>query len=262
LHFRTIEIDEELTSRVLSLAREVMGDILDVRLKTVWWWSIGLTDELAMLRGFNQTLLDFYDNPEGVHALMAFLRDGTMARLDHLERTGLLSPNNDGTFVGSGGYGWSDELLPSGAQGGVLLSDMWGMSESQITTGISQEMFDEFILTYQLPLLARFGLNCYRCCEPLDQRWPAVEKIPHLRRVLVSAWADVDQMAEYLGNRHILSYKPPPMDLASARIEEERRSKSRAHNNALVPRARTPRSIGAVELAQVPPIAQEAGRDI
>jgi hypothetical protein len=221
LRFRTITVDEDLSSRVLSLAREIMGDILDVRPKTVWWWSVGLTDDLAMLRGFNQTLLDFHDNPDGVHALMSFLRDGTMAMLDHLERNGLLFPNNDGTFVGSGGYGWSDELAPSGARGGVLLSDMWGMGESQITTGISPQMFEEFVLRYQLPLLERFGLNCYGCCEPLDQRWRAVEKIPRLRRVSVSPWADVDEMAEHLGNRYIFSYKPPPMDLAGPTIDED-----------------------------------------
>ena len=44
-------------------------------------------------------------------------------------------------------------------------------------------MFAEFVLPYQLPILERFGLNCYGCCEPLDQRWSTLKQ---LRRASVS----------------------------------------------------------------------------
>ena len=47
-------------------------------------------------------------------------------------------------------------------------------------------MFEEFVFPYQLPLLARFGLNCYGCCEPLDKRWHIVQNTPRLRHVSVS----------------------------------------------------------------------------
>ena len=75
-------------------------------------------------------------------------------------------------------------------------------------------MFGEFIFPYQLPLLERFGLNCYGCCEPLDRRWSVVKQVPRLRRVSVSAWADWAKMAELLGDRYIFSLKPRPVDLA------------------------------------------------
>jgi hypothetical protein len=222
LRYNRIEINRELTDRVLALATEILGGILNVRLKTVWWWSVGLTTDFVLLRGFNEMLHDFYDNPQGFHKLMAFLRDGTLARLQYLEQNGLLCPNNDSTFVGSGGYGWSDELLAPGADGRLPLKGMWGMSESQITTGISRQMFEEFVLHYQLPLLAKFGLNCYGCCEPLDPLWEAVAKVPRLRRVSVSPWANVGAMAEHLGSKYIFSYKPPPMDLSSSNVDEGR----------------------------------------
>ena len=35
-----------------------------------------------------------------LHKLMAFLRDGHLAMLDHLQENGLLSSNNDNTYVG------------------------------------------------------------------------------------------------------------------------------------------------------------------
>ena len=88
--------------------------------------------------------------------------------------------------------------------------------ESQETNTVGPDFFEEFILPYQISLAERFGLNCYGCCEPLNTRWKHVKKIPRLRRVSVSAWADADQMAEYLGQEYVYSYKPSPSPLAQA----------------------------------------------
>ncbi len=98
---------------------------------------------------------------------------------------------------------------------------MWGFSESQETVGVSPAMFAEFIFPYQLPILECFGLNCYGCCEPLDKRWHIVQQIPRLRRVSVSAWANLPRMAEMLGNRYIFSWKPAPADLALDSFDED-----------------------------------------
>ena len=67
----------------------------------------------------------------------------------------------------------------------------------------------------------RFGLICYGCCEPLDQRWKIIKKIPNLRRVSVSAWANWERMSEYLEDKYIYSYKPNPSDLAVPFIDED-----------------------------------------
>jgi hypothetical protein len=83
-------------------------------------------------------------------------------------------------------------------------------------------MFAEFVFPYQLPILRRFGLNCYGCCEPLDKRWPLVKQIPRLRRVSVSPWSNLAQMAEYLGPDYILSLKPNPAYLALEAFDGER----------------------------------------
>ena len=104
----------------------------------------------------------------------------------------MLCLNNDGHFVGSGGYGWTDELPQKDFDGRVRLSDMWGMSESQVTIGLSPEMFEEFVFQYQLPIIERFGLNCYGCCEPLDQRWKVIKNTKS-SEVSVSPWANVEK---------------------------------------------------------------------
>lgn len=221
LRFPTIEVDHAATARMVATAAEIFGDLLDVQLRGGWWWSLGMTWTLIKLRGLEQFMLDMLDDAEGLHRIMAFLRDGNLARLDYLEENGLLSLNNDGAYVGSGGFGWSRELPAPDFEGKVRTIDMWGFGESQETVGVSPAMFGEFVLPYQIPLLERFGLNCYGCCEPLDKRWGYVARIPRLRRVSVSAWADVHDMAERLGDRYIFSWKPRPADLASPHFDED-----------------------------------------
>jgi hypothetical protein len=167
-------------------------------------------------------MYDIYDYPDELHMLMSFLREGYMQRLDFLEDNKLLSLNNDGTYVGSGGFGYTDELPNSDFnKNHVRTIDMWGFGESQETVQISPEMFEEFVFQYQLPLLERFGLNCYGCCEPLNRRWNIVKRIPRLRRVSVSPWSDIQDMAEKLGNSYIFSMKPIPTDIAVPVIDKD-----------------------------------------
>lgn len=222
LHYPMIMVNYEATDRVIELANDTLGDILPVRLRTAWWWTLGMTWTLVNLRGLQQIMFDMYDHPDELHSLMAFLRDGHLAKLDFLEENDLLCLNNDGTYVGSGGFGWTDELPQSDFEGHVRPIDMWGFTESQETVGISPEMFAEFIFPYQLPIQDRFGLNCYGCCEPLDKRWHIVKEIPNLRRVSISPWADIGNMAEMLGDQYILSMKPSPTNLAMFTFDEER----------------------------------------
>ena len=104
----------------------------------------------------------------------------------------------------------------------VRTSDMWGFCESQETVQVSPDMFEEFVFPYQVPIMERFGINCYGCCEPLHTRWHVVKRFDKLRRVSVSAWADFEKMADYLGTDYIYSLKPTPADLALPTIDEDR----------------------------------------
>jgi hypothetical protein len=117
--------------------------------------------------------------------------------------------------------GYTDELKPVDASASVRLSDMWGFGESQETVGVSPSMFAEFVLPYQIPLLDRFGLNCYGCCEPVEKRIDHILKVPRLRRVSVSPWADQEAMARKLGGKCVFSRKPHP-GLISASFDEGR----------------------------------------
>lgn len=69
------------------------------------------------LRGMEKLMYDFCDEPEKVHEVMSLLFEGTMERLDYLESNNLLSLNNDGSYVGSGGIGYTDLLSGSSFDG-------------------------------------------------------------------------------------------------------------------------------------------------
>lgn len=221
LRYPEIRVNYEATEKLVAVAEQLFGDLLTIRTKTLWWWSLGMTRLLAELRGLQQIMYDMYDDPDLIHRIMTILRDGTMAMLDQLEEKGLLGSNRDGTYVGSGGLGWTNELPPPDSNGKVCCANLWGFAESQETVGISPDMFAEFVFPYQLPILERFGLNCYGCCEPLDKRWHIVKQFPNLRRVSVSPWADKRKMAEQLEDNYIYSLKPNPLDLAMSSFDED-----------------------------------------
>ncbi len=221
LHFPEITVDYAKTNEIVEVAREILGDILQVRLRGLWWWTLGMTMDFIHLRGLENLMMDLMLYPDEVHRMMAFLRDSKLHMLDFLEKNNLLADNTGGTYVGSGGFGWTSQLpQPDFNPAHVRTMDMWGFTESQETVGISPEMFEEFIFPYQLPIMERFGLNCYGCCEPLDIRWHVVQKFPRLRRVSTSPWANREKMAEFLGNNYVMSLKPSPTPLAMSSLDE------------------------------------------
>jgi len=222
MEYIKIDIDHKTTNDTIELAEELFEGILDVRLTGKWWWSLGLTIDLAFLRGLENMMWDMMDNKGLMNGAMKILSDGTLKKLDFLEVCDLLSINTD-KYVGSGGFGYTEELPgPKDLDRPVKTKDIWGFGESQETGNVSPQMFEEFVFKYQLPILSRFGLNCYGCCEPLHPRWHIVKNIPNLRRVSVSPWADVEKMAEYLQDKYIFSVKPNPAELAVPEMDKDR----------------------------------------
>jgi hypothetical protein len=220
VHAPRFEIDRETSCGTLEIAQVVFAGLLTVRQKGLWWWSLGLTWPAATFRGLNNILIDFVDHPDELKELLATISRGHLEKLDYLEANGLLSLNNDGTYVGSGGYGFTDELPQKDFSGTVRCRDMWGFTESQETVSVSPAMYQEFVFPFEKPIMDRFGLTCYGCCEPLHGRWKAVSRHHNLRRVSCSPWADLEKMAESLEDKFILSLKPNPAALATPEIDE------------------------------------------
>jgi hypothetical protein len=113
--------------------------------------------------------------------------------------------------VGSGGPGITDQLPQKDYDGKHARPiDQWGMSTGQIFSEISPEMHDEFCLQYEMRWLKRFGLNYYGCCEPLHNKIHILRKVPHLRRISMSPWANLTKGATEIGRDYVISHKPNP----------------------------------------------------
>ncbi len=219
LKFRKVTFHKEESFRQLEAAEEAFGDLLKVRHRGVFWWTLGITAEVIKLIGLEEMMLFMLDDPEGMHRLMGWFRDEHKNLMDQYEKLGILTLNNEDDLVASGGIGYTDELSQKGKE--ISYEDLWGFAESQETVGISPQMFGEFVFPYQLPLLERFGLNCYGCCEPVEARWEWIKTIPRLRRLSVSPWSDQRVMKEILGKNYIFSRKPNPAYVCGGFIEEE-----------------------------------------
>lgn len=218
----TVEYDAEATRHELEFYQDLFGDILQVRVHGGCHSYAGLIDEWTALRGLNQTYLDMAEDPEMVHEGMRRLMEGRIAELESAESQGLLSLNNADGSVGSGGSGLTDELPAPDFNGHVRLKDLWGFADSQTMAPVSPAMHEEFVLRYQVPILQRFGLTYYGCCEPLHRKIPLLRRLlPNLRKVSISRWADKRMSAQELGPDYVFECKSDPMVFASDVFDED-----------------------------------------
>ena len=134
-----------------------------------------------------------------------------------MEREDAVSLNNGPESVtGSGGLSTTTDLPGPSFDGVPRVRHCVAWGESQETVGVGPSQFEEFVLAYQLPLLKRFGLADYGCCEPLDHKLDLlISRIPNLRWVSIAPWANVDLCAEKLAGRYVYVYKPNPAYLCA-----------------------------------------------
>jgi len=111
---------------------------------------------------------------------------------------------------------------PAPNSGAAPRRRLWYYMASQETTLVGPRMFDEFMLQYQIPIMAPFGLAAYGCCEDLTHKIPLLRHIPNLRRVAVAPAADVRRCAEQIGDTWVLSYRPSPADMVAYGYDEAR----------------------------------------
>jgi hypothetical protein len=220
---RSFSVDREAALREKAALEEVFAGILDVQIRGAFYWTMGLTWCAIDLVGLQNLWLYMCENPEGLHRLMAFLRDDHIAFAQWLEREGLYTLNNENDYIGSGSMGYTKTLPRADCQGSgrIRTRDLWVLSESQETVGVGPAQFEEFIFPYQLSIVEMFGKTYYGCCEPVDNRWRVLKRIPNLARVSVSPWANEEAMAEALGADYVYSRKPNPTMISTGRFDEK-----------------------------------------
>ena len=216
------DIDEEATARDLARLEEAVGDIVPVNVNrgpARGIWAMDIATDLGHLRGIENIMMDMMDNPEWLHSLLGFMRDGILK--DHAETEAA------GDFGLANHYNqampYAQELDPPAANAlGVKRNRLWGYMAAQEYTGVSPAMHEEFLLRYQMPIMEPYGLVAYGCCEDLTRKIDMLRKIPNLRRIAVSPFADVARCAEQIGTDYVISYRPSPADMVSYRFDPDR----------------------------------------
>ncbi|MEI7435601.1 MAG: hypothetical protein WCL16_02195 [bacterium] len=212
-----VTYDQEETLRRFQLVGDAIGDILPVRLKGVEYASFATWDDVSMYRGVNNLLLDLADRPEFMHRLVRKLHDIKWDAIKQTEALGLF--DNDPHSLHCTPILASD--LPGKDFDGehVTLKNVWGRAVAQIFASVSGAMHEEFDINYVKEPLSHCGLVYYGCCEPLDRKMDIVQKIPNLRKVSITPWADVNVAAEAIGRKYVLSSKPNPASVATDRLD-------------------------------------------
>ncbi|MEI6169134.1 MAG: hypothetical protein WCS52_18285 [bacterium] len=221
----TFGVNRESTLDEKRYLEETFGDILPVVIRSGTYGNNNLTQRLMRLMSMETFFLAMYDCPDKLHALMALLRDNALRMAIWAEQEGLLVLNNANQCTCGTCYNFTT-LLPKAptGPGQVKLTDMWGVMDSQETVGVSPELFHEFCFPYYRELATLFGLVYWGCCEPVDPIWEdSISKIPNLKAVSISRWANQAFMAEVLAGKGIVySRKPNPNLLGvDVRLNEE-----------------------------------------
>jgi hypothetical protein len=206
-----IEVDPELDQRRLAEMSELFDGILPVRLGGLSRHS-GLWDLISTKISPERMLYDLIDRPEFVKALIGKFVEMENGVLDQYEEHGLLEAAPAEIHC-TGGF--CDDL-PSADYDGkkAMAKDTWAMSMAQMFSEVSPGMQDEFDIKPLKPLLERYGLVYYGCCEPLHNKIDIVRQIKNVRKISVSPWADKEIAAEQIHGDYVVSAKPNPAHVA------------------------------------------------
>lgn len=214
--------DRDATEKNFQLLSGIFDGVIPVKKQGIVHQWFAIWDQIIHWYGIEQLYTDMYDRPELVHRILQNFSRALNEVLDKQEELGMLDTCNGNHRVGSGGMGITDELPQKNSDPKhVTPKDQWGCSTGQIFSEVSPDMHEEFCLQYERPIMERFGLSYYGCCEPLHRKMGILRSVKNLRKVSMSPWIDVDVASEELGAEYVFSYKPNPSYLAMEKWEGE-----------------------------------------
>jgi hypothetical protein len=213
-----LELDAPATAQAEEAAHWIFDGLLTVQMQGMLP-MLNIWDIIAQWRGAQNILWDLVDRPDFMHQIMGRLTDAYLSMLDQLEEKGLLGYGQS-TIHCSGAH--ADELpAPGFNPNHPRARDLWIAGMAQIFSTVSPAMHQEYELDYVNRLYERFGLVYYGCCEPLHNKIDIIKRIPHVRKVSMSPWADTEKGAQRLGKDLVFSDKPNPAFLAGPTWDPE-----------------------------------------
>ena len=195
---------------------DIFDGIVKVEMRGVPGFWFAPWDDIIAWTGIQEGLMDLSLRPDYIHKLVKRLVSVYIDSLEQYEKLNLLALNNCNVRIGSGAYGYTNELPKKDFNTKhIRAKDIWGASAAQIFAVVSEQMHKEFGIDYEKLWLEKFGLSYYGCCEPLDKKVDILRDISTLRKISISPWADLEQAIYNIGNGYVISLKPSPAIFAN-----------------------------------------------
>ena len=204
-------VDMDATKKQKLIIEDIIGDILPVSINMNCLYSVP-TQDLVHIMSMENMMLNMLDYPDLFKELMSRIADDTLAYFDMLENSGYILPTVRHDSLGNGSLCYTSELPgeEEAANRRLTTSDVWGFMDSQETIGISPQMFEEFVFPCYEKIASRFGMLSYGCCEPVDKIWEnCLSRLPNLRKLSISPWANEELMGEWLAGQNIIYFRKP-----------------------------------------------------
>lgn len=208
---------EKTTLENYQLIGSILGDIIPVKIKGYDHYSVSTWDDISMYRGVTPLLMDIIDRPEFTHKMVRKITDTYISTLAQFEELGLF--DNDPQSLHCTPI--ANSTLKPQQEDKVTRKNVWGRGVAQILASVSKSMRDEFDIEYMKETVGQCGLVYYGCCEPLDTMIDIVEKIPNIRKIGVTPWANASVAADAIGSKYVFSSKPNPASVAVAKLDED-----------------------------------------
>jgi len=224
--------------------REIIGDILPVKESGACAVAC-LMQNVVHIMDMQDMFIAMIDEPELFHQMMRMLTDDYIEIYRKMEDDGIILPTNNDVWLSQGSLAFTNDLVDEGEQ--LKTSDIWVYMDAQETSGVSAEMYHEFVFPYYKEISERFGLLSYGCCESVSNVWEnSVSKYENLRKVSISPWCDEEYMGERLQGRKVVYHRKPSPNL----IGVERNLDENAARKYIAKTIAASRKAGKLEFSQ------------
>ncbi len=195
-------------SQWVNFIEDAVGNILPPKRTGFSLYAVP-TQDIVHIMSMEDMYLAMYDSPELFKEMLERLSDDYLEYFKMLEKAGAFRSTVDSEWVGQGTYSFTSDL-PAEKEGPFTSKDIWGFMDSQETSGISPEMFREFVFPYYEKISRCYGLLSYGCCEPVNPIWEScLSTLPNLRKVSISPWCDEEYMGQQLSGKKIIYHRKP-----------------------------------------------------
>ncbi|MDD5688246.1 MAG: hypothetical protein PHE88_10490 [Elusimicrobia bacterium] len=215
------QVDEKDTKLRYSKLYDAIGDILTIdiiRCPVYFSFGADISTDLGKLRGIETFMLDMYENPKELHNLLAFMQDGILTNNQEAEDAShyTLTLHNNQAMPYVNELSWPKPNTP------CKRKDLWGFVAAQEFTLVSPEFHDEFLFKYQIPIMEKYGLVHYGCCEDLTRKIDILRKLKNLRSIAVTPVANLNKCVEQIGSDYVVSWRPNPAEMVCVSWDKNR----------------------------------------